>query len=269
MYRWVVVAGLVAVIVLAWVGSATVPLPTTSPKEQVNDITTETTFAPAVSTKDEPSPATPKTEEYLVVRVVDGDTIDVKIGEEVQRVRYIGINTPETVHPTRGVECFGHEASLRNKALVEGRRVRLEKDISDTDKYGRLLRYVYVGEVFINEVLVSEGYANVSTYPPDVRYTEIFRAAEATARAERRGLWGADCVPYQSPSSEEGGGQSLPDRACAIKGNIATESGEHIYHVPTCEYYAQTVITEAKGERWFCTEEEAQAAGWRKALNCD
>lgn len=271
MQRWFVVfAGVVMVLVFAWAETIFVSAPTPLSKEV--PVTSVTNIVPATTTSKE-APATVKSvvvgKEYEVVKVVDGDTIDVLVDGEVVRVRYIGINTPETVHPTRGVECFGQEASARNKALVEGKWVRLEKDISDTDKYGRLLRYVYVGEVLVNEVLVSEGYANVSTYPPDVRYTELFRRAELEARTAGRGLWGRECVPYQSPSSEEGEGQTMIDRACAIKGNIAAGSGERIYHTPECAYYNQTVISEDKGERWFCTEEEAQVAGWRKALNCE
>ena len=80
--------------------------------------------------------------EATVVRVIDGDTIEVEIDGTSYRVRYIGIDTPETVHPQKPVECFGKEASEKNRELVEGKRVRLEKDVSDTDKYGRLLRYV-------------------------------------------------------------------------------------------------------------------------------
>lgn len=267
MQRWLVLGlGLVIVLALAWTESVpTTVVPVAEKEETLTTVTAATTSAP---TKAELI-SEPGGEEYRVVKVVDGDTIDVQVGSEVKRVRYIGINTPETVHPTRGVECFGKEASARNRALVEGKMVRMEKDISDTDKYGRLLRYVYVGEVFVNEALVREGYANASTYPPDVLYTEKFRAAEAAARTSGKGLWGARCTPYQSPSSEEGGGHLVADRACAIKGNIAAGSGERIYHTPECEYYAQTVITEANGERWFCTEEEAQAAGWRKAKNCE
>jgi micrococcal nuclease len=208
---------------------------------------------------------------YEVVTVVDGDTIDVRIDEAVKRVRYIGVNTPETVHPTRGVECFGKEASARNKTLVAGKYVRLEKDISETDKYGRLLRYVYVGDVFVNELLVAEGYASVSTYPPDVRHTETFLEAQRDARTVGKGLWGAGCEPYvggtTSPSEvvESGTGGS----ACTIKGNISSDDGERIYHTESCPYYDKTVITETKGERWFCSENDAVEAGWRKALNCN
>lgn len=125
-------------------------------------------------------------EGFHVARGVDGDTIELEGG---QKVRYIGIDTPETVDPRRPVGCFGKEASTKNKALVEGKNVRLVKDISETDKYGRLLRYVYVGDIFVNEYLVREGYARVSSYPPDVRYRDLFREAEADARINKRGLW--------------------------------------------------------------------------------
>ena len=122
----------------------------------------------------------------LVLRVVDGDTIDLATGEHV---RYVGVNTPEMVDPRRPVQCFGKEASERNRELMEGKRVRLEKDISETDKYGRLLRYVYVGDVFVNLARVEEGFARVSIFPPDVKYQEKFLEAERRAREEKRGLW--------------------------------------------------------------------------------
>ena len=126
---------------------------------------------------------------YLVTKIIDGDTIEVKINGEKKRVRYIGIDTPETVHPSKPVECFGKEASNRNKELVKGKMIRLEKDVSETDKYGRLLRYVYIDDDFINLRLVAEGYANVVTYPPDVKYSEQFLKAEQEARKSDLGLW--------------------------------------------------------------------------------
>jgi len=120
----------------------------------------------------EPMHAAVKSEEeqseplYKVIRVIDGDTIELENGE---KVRYIGIDTPETVNPNTSVECYGQESSNKNKELVEGKLVKLEKDISEIDKYGRLLRYVYVNDVFVNDYLVRQGYANASSYPPDQR----------------------------------------------------------------------------------------------------
>lgn len=143
-----------------------------------------------------PSPTSiPKSPSIIttVTKVVDGDTIEIEGGT---LVRYIGIDTPETKHPTKGIQCFGKEASEKNKALVEGKQVRLKKDVSETDRYGRLLRYVYLHEpnatmspLFINEYLVQEGYAHAVTFPPDVAFVEQLRIAEQTARNEKKGLW--------------------------------------------------------------------------------
>ena len=135
-----------------------------------------------------PSPtATPTSSLVKVTRVIDGDTIEIEGGE---RVRYIGIDTPETVDPRKPVQCFGIEASKKNKELVEGKNVRLEKDITDKDKYGRLLRYVYIDNLFINLELVKQGFAFSYTYPPDIKYQAEILAAEAEAREANRGLWG-------------------------------------------------------------------------------
>lgn len=124
-----------------------------------------------------------------VVKVVDGDTIEIDNGEHV---RYVGINTPETVDPRRAPQCFGKEASDYNKQLLSDGFVRLERDISDKDKYGRLLRYVYASDgTFINLALVRNGYAQVSTYPPDITHAKEFTSAQAQARAEGLGLWSA------------------------------------------------------------------------------
>ena len=204
---------------------------------------------------------------YLVTRVIDGDTIEVEIEGEKKRVRYIGVDTPETVHPSKPVQCFGKEASEFNKNLVEGNWVRLEKDISETDKYGRLLRYVYVGEKFVNLELVGKGYADVITYPPDVKYTEVFLIAKREAQAEKRGLWGEQCGYADVAENPIIPATNSRGSSCVIKGNINAEKVK-IFHVPGCEYYDRTVVSEKYGERWFCTEEEALEAGWRKALNC-
>lgn len=132
-----------------------------------------------------------------VVSVVDGDTIKIEGGEVV---RYIGINTPETVAPNRPVECMGREASARNKALVQGKVIELEKDVSERDKYGRLLRFIWIGETMINEQLVREGLAQVSTYPPDVKYQSVFVGAQRQAVEEKIGLWSGEC-PLSTPAS--------------------------------------------------------------------
>lgn len=125
-------------------------------------------------------------DEWLVTRVIDGDTIELSSGE---KVRYIGIDTPERA------DCLYQESTQRNRELVEGKPVRLEKDVSETDRYGRLLRYVYVGEIWINKQLVAEGFAQASSYPPDVKWQEVLRQAEQEARTQLLGLWGEQCPP--------------------------------------------------------------------------
>lgn len=125
-----------------------------------------------------------------VVSVVDGDTIKIEGGEIV---RYIGVNTPETVAPGRPVECYGKEASAKNRELVQGKEVELEQDISVRDQFGRLLMYVWLGDEMVNESLVREGFAQVSTYPPNVKYQDRFLEAQRLAVSENAGMWGAAC----------------------------------------------------------------------------
>lgn len=135
------------------------------------------------------------TETARVVRVVDGDTIVIDRGRGDERVRYIGMDTPECVKPNTPVEFMAKEASAVNGALVDGQDVVLERDVSDTDRFDRLLRYVWLrnaaGWLFVNLELVRQGYAQVATYPPDVRWTDELREAEAAARDAGVGLWGA------------------------------------------------------------------------------
>lgn len=152
---------------------------------------------------------------YLVTRVVDGDTIEIEGG---QKVRYIGIDTPESVHPSKPVECFAIEASNKNKKLVLGKRVRLEKDVSETDKYGRLLRYVWVGDVFVNDFLVRQGYAYSYSYPPDVKYQDQFKQAEGEARGTGRGLWAVDACKSSAPPA------STPNTRTSQDGGSGSES---------------------------------------------
>lgn len=144
-----------------------------------------------------------------VVDVIDGDTIKIEGGEIV---RYIGMNTPETVDPRRPVECFGKEASVKNEELVQGKVVELEKDISERDVYGRLLRYIWVGDTLINEQLVREGYARVSTYPPDVKYEDVLLESERFARGNEKGLW-SSCplpTPTRRPQQKDATSSATP-----------------------------------------------------------
>lgn len=132
--------------------------------------------------------------EALVTRVVDGDTVEVRIGGEIEDVRYIGVDTPETVKPDTPVQCFGPQASDFNHRLVEGRTVRLVFGVERRDVYGRLLAYVYLGPRFVNAALVRRGLARTLTIPPNDRFAPIFRRLELRAARTGRGLWGM-CAP--------------------------------------------------------------------------
>lgn len=124
------------------------------------------------------------TETAVVTHIVDGDTIDVNLNGEIKRVRYIGIDTPETD------EAYFTEATEANRALVEGQTVTMVKDVSETDFYGRLLRYVYLQDnTFVNAQLVEDGWARATPYDPDTVYEATFAQLEAEAQAAKRGIW--------------------------------------------------------------------------------
>lgn len=144
-----------------------------------------------------PTPLDSLFTETVVTNVIDGDTFTIEGGKVV---RMIGMDTPETVHPSKPVQCYGKEASVKTTELIEGQKVRLEKDVSETDKYKRLLRYVWKGEILINELLVKEGYAQSSSYPPDIKYQDKFIAAQKDARDNQRGLWGSVCTSTPTPT---------------------------------------------------------------------
>jgi micrococcal nuclease len=127
----------------------------------------------------------------LVVRVVDGDTIEVLLEGRREDVRYIGVDTPETVKPETPVQCFGRRASDFNHALVERRRVRLVFGVERRDVYGRLLAYVYLGDRFVNASLLRMGLARTLTIPPNDRFAGRFKRLEMRAARAGRGLWGA------------------------------------------------------------------------------
>ena len=130
-----------------------------------------------------------------VVRVVDGDTITVNVNGDEEKVRFIGINTPESVDPRSPVQCFGLEASTRTKQLLDGKKIFLEADPSQTDrdKYNRLLRYVFLEDgTNINLELIQEGYAHEYTYDVPYRYQKQFKQAQKDASNAKIGLWADD-----------------------------------------------------------------------------
>jgi micrococcal nuclease len=139
-----------------------------------------------------------------VSKVTDGDTIHVNIDGTDYSLRYIGMDAPETVDPNKPVQPGGHEAAAANQALVEGQQVYLEKDVSETDRFGRLLRYVWLkngtGWLMVDRELVREGWARAKAYPPDTKYQQILDEAQAEAQAAHVGLW-APGFPTPGPTT--------------------------------------------------------------------
>jgi len=137
-------------------------------------------------------PTPPSSDEYRkITKVIDGDTIET---DRSERIRYIGINTPEIANKLKPDQCFAQAAKKKNEELVLNKTVRLEKDISETDKYKRLLRFVYITqsdgkEISINQFLIREGYAQLMTIPPDVSKATEFKELQTQARNAQKGLW--------------------------------------------------------------------------------
>lgn len=195
--------------------------------------------------------------EATVQRVVDGDTVELSSGE---KVRLIGVDTPETVKPNHPVEPYGKEASDFSKQLLTGQKVTLKFDVEPYDKYKRLLAYMYLQDgTFVNEKLIRDGYARIMTIPPNVAHADLFLEAEREARENNKGLWGksAQAPALEKPKPNAPAADSSEPKGKPIKGNINAK-GEKIYHVPGSASYEQT-----KAEMWFATEEEAKAAGFR------
>lgn len=137
-------------------------------------------------------------EAFTVEHVVDGDTIKLSNG---QIVRYIGINAPKVAASESATECFGKESSDKNSELVEGKDVTLVKDVSETDKYGRILRYVYIGDTFVNDYMVRNGLAKVDNFPPDEKYRDQLKEAQEDAKTNKRGLWADNACKTETSES--------------------------------------------------------------------
>lgn len=133
----------------------------------------------------------PGSVDAYITRVVDGDTVEARIGDEVEDVRLIGIDTPETVKPEAPVECFGPQASSYTHRLLEGQRVRLVFGVERRDIYDRLLAYAYIDHRFVNAELVRRGLARTLEIPPNTLHSALFRRLELKAARGGRGLWGA------------------------------------------------------------------------------
>lgn len=170
--------------------------------------------------------------QHAVLSVVDGDTIVVDMNGTKETVRMIGVDTPETVHPSKPVQCFGAEASARTKGWLTGRSVTLVEDVSQgkRDKYGRILAYVFRDDnLFVNRELISEGFAFEYTYNLPYKYQTEFKAAETSAREGKKGLW-ADEACAESFETRSGTATFVPqnpdDKDCS---DFATQAAAQSY----------------------------------------
>jgi endonuclease YncB( thermonuclease family) len=192
-------------------------------------------------------------------RVIDGDTLDIG----PVRIRLHGIDAPEAGQrcgkETGGSWRCGDQATARLAELVGGKEI--ECAARDRDHYGRIIAVCYAGEAEVNDLLVREGLAWAFT-----RYSQDYVAAEAEAQTRLVGVWQGEAETpwdYRANKWERAAAES-PRPGCPIKGNI-NRDGEKIYHTPWSPWYDRTQIDQSKGERWFCDEAEAEAAGWRPA----
>jgi micrococcal nuclease len=249
------------------------------------------TGSPSPTPSPTPPPARDEAQSFTVAKVVDvidGVTIDVEIDGQVFRVRYLGVEVPEVDPQGASGPTLSARAFEFNRFHLKSGTVEMERDSIDMDTAGRLLRYVYVNGEMVNMALLTSGYAAVATSPPEFKHRNAFDIAEEIAKSARSGVWSprassADVdasLPGPSPSQPFGGG-TLPQMpgplgsatACdysetdepVIKGNIEPRTGEQVYHVPGGFFYSTTVISASDGDRWFCTEEEAMAAGWKRS----
>ncbi len=201
-----------------------------------------------------------------VDRVVDGDTLKVTLEDRyrVETIRLLLVDTPETKHPSKPIQPYGPEASQFAKEKLEGKEIGVEIDVSERDKYGRLLAYVWLGDQMFNEMLLEEGLARVAyIYQPNVKYVDTFQEIQRKAQEEGKGIWSIEDYVREEGFNEsfEASDSTSSDKGsqggCDIKGNINSK-GDKIYHVPEGSYYEIT-----KAEEMFCTTDEAEQAGFR------
>ncbi|OJI09696.1 MAG: hypothetical protein COV08_00065 [Candidatus Vogelbacteria bacterium CG10_big_fil_rev_8_21_14_0_10_49_38] len=200
---------------------------------------------------------------YKVARVIDGDTFELEDGDVV---RLLGIDAPEEG------ECYFKESKAALKKLIEGKSVELRKDVTGTDHFGRLLRYAILpnpaplqSNILVDEYMVAGGYAELNESPHDKLYHGLLLEQREQATNAEKGLWGK--CDY-SPSERSQASATAPSSQCSIKGNISTDQFGKTYFLKECNNYAQVKIDPTRGEAYFCSEEEAQEAGFVKARYC-
>ncbi|MCM3568907.1 thermonuclease family protein [Neobacillus mesonae] len=221
----------------------------------------------------------------VIVKNIDGDTVEIKMDNRVEKIRMLCIDTPETHHPRLGVQPFGPEASeYTKKILPVGKKVEIETGIGDgRDKYGRLLAYIYVDGKMFNEMLLEKGLARVAyIYAPNTKYVDEFYSIQKKAQKKGTGIWSIENYVQEdgyhaseAKNNQQTKGHSTNNKGNTFqnnpnddqesnvecKGKIKGNANSHIYHVPSGDYYDST----KDNIIWFCTEKEAQDAGYRKS----
>jgi micrococcal nuclease len=202
-----------------------------------------------------------------VTNVVDGDTIDVMINNKEERVRLLLIDTPETKHPSKPIQPFGPEAFEFTERILLGKKVGLEKDVSERDRFGRILAYVWLDDHMHNETLIEKGLARVATFPPDIKYVERFKEKQHEAQNKGVGIWSLENYSqekgFQSDlKTEQQDKNGTIDNDCV--GKIKGNKNSKIYHLPDGVHYEEIANHNIV---WFCTEAEAQDRGYRKSKN--
>lgn len=201
--------------------------------------------------------------QYDVVRVVDGDTIVINYDGTDEKLRLIGVDTPESVHPdkTKNTE-FGDTVSTYSKKKLDGKKVGVEFDVQERDQYGRLLAYVYVGKTMYNKSLLKKGYASVATFPPNVKYVDDFTAIQKKARNKGKGMWASDFVA----SAGSGSKNSNDSKSTKTSGSYAAHNKNMKFHVAGCRY--GDMISD-ENLTIFKTRDDAVDAGYAACKVCN
>jgi len=201
-----------------------------------------------------------------VVRVIDGDTLEIDNGSVV---RLLGIDSPE-----QG-DCYYEQSKDALNELVLGENIKLEKDIFGTDNFGRLLRYVFlprpdfINDVFVNDYLLEQGFANTLLMSNSQKYRDILIHSRNEAVTDERGMWGACEQELEEEMSTFETNNPPPNPDCVIKGNISEHGYGKTYFFPGCPNYKRVKVDLEKGDKYFCTKEEAEAAGFKMAEGCN
>ena len=209
-----------------------------------------------------------ETRPHTVRSVIDGDTIRI---EKWIKVRLLGIDAPE-----KG-ECYFDESKAYLNELIDDTEIFLEKDISGTGSFGRLLRHIILknpdpeaDNVHINNTMVLEGYAFRKTLSPDIKYRDLFAASEEKARNAKRGMWGACDYLEEAEAERVMRQKDTPptNKKCTIKGNVSEKGFGKIYSYEGCSNYSRVKIDPSRGDQYFCSGEEAEAAGFVLSKSC-